>query len=157
MDEKWRVGRVSTPECIFDKISTRMAQPVGIILIGADCDLKDEVFMTCVERIPNLATGYGGKGNLSLRGAKRPLGEGRSVLTVMYGDSSGHLKERRDVVEALRDLGAKTVVGIYAKTEASPEQCKNIADFQAMNTQVQRLKNHPPKDEEFDYLITQEG
>lgn len=119
MDEKWRIGRVSTPERIFEKIITEMAQPVGIVLIGADCDLKDEVFMTCVECIPNLATGYGGKGNLSLRGAKRPLGEGRSVLTVMHGMSSGYPKERLQVVEALRDLGAKTVVGIYVRTTVS--------------------------------------
>lgn len=158
MDEKWRIGRVSTPERIFEKISTEMPQPVGIVLIGADCELKDEVFMTCVEQIPNLAVGYGGKGaNMSLRAAKQPLSEGRSILTVMYGNSSGHQRERGEVVGALRDLGAKTVVGIYAKAEASPDQCKNIADFQAMSTQVQRLNNHQPKDEEFDYLITKEG
>ncbi len=158
MDEKWRIGRVSTPERIFEKIITEMAQPVGIVLIGADCDLKDEVFMACVECIPNLATGYGGKGgNMGLRAAKQPLSAGRSVLTVMYGMSSGYPKERLQVVEALRDLGAKTVVGIYVRTTVSPEQCENIADFQAISAQVQRLKNHPPKDEEFDYLITKEG
>lgn len=84
MNQRWEIDRVSTPERIFDKINNEMPRPVGIILVGADCDLKDDAYMRCVEQISNLATGYGGKtGNIALRGAKRPFSEGRNVLMVM--------------------------------------------------------------------------
>ena len=40
---RWEINRVSTPEHIFDKLKRRVAQPVGIILFGADCDFKSEI------------------------------------------------------------------------------------------------------------------
>lgn len=43
MNEKWRISKVSTPERIFGKIREKMAQSVGIVMLGADCELKTEV------------------------------------------------------------------------------------------------------------------
>lgn len=154
MDKKWEIRRVSTSGRIFDKIKEEMAQPVGIVLFGADCDLKDEVYMECVEQIQDLATGYGGKtGNIALRGAKRPFIEGRSVLTVLDGNSSGQHETRHQTVTALRDLGAKTVVGIYAKFHPIWLGDRKISDEEPTNEQAWRLLNHPPTADGLDYFI----
>lgn len=150
----WEMRRVSTSEEIFEVITKKLPQPVGIVVFGADCGLKDETYMECEERIPNLATGYGGKGSMPLRAAKQPLSDGRSVLTVMHGNSSGVHKERHDVVTALRELGAKSVVGIYAKAKADPNLCRSVAEFQALCAQVQRLAKCPPTAEGLDLFLT---
>ncbi len=155
MNQKWEINRVSTPDRIFGKINDEMPQPVGIVLFGADCDLKDDVYMQCVEQIPNLATGYGGKtGNIALRGAKRPFSEGRSVLTVMGGESSGNREARHQTVIALRDLGAKSVVGIYAKYNPAWLGDRKVSDDDPANQQAWALLNHPPTSDGLDYLIT---
>lgn len=156
MIQKWEINRVSTSERIFDKINTEMAWPVGIVLFGADCDLKDEVYMNCVEQIPNLATGYGGRGNMSLRAAKQPLSEGRSVLTVMHGDASVDFGSRFQTVTALKEMGAKTVVGIYAKCKM-PEEPPSVTSMEIDSPlfirQVRALLEDPPAAGEFDYLV----
>lgn len=56
MNKKWEVRRVSAPERIFDKIKEEMAQPVGIIIFGADCKLKDEVVNKTISSLPGIAT-----------------------------------------------------------------------------------------------------
>lgn len=56
MNKKWEVRRVSAPERIFDKTKEEMAQPVGIIIFGADCKLKDEVVNKTISSLPGIAT-----------------------------------------------------------------------------------------------------
>ncbi len=156
---KYETRRISTPERTFSKIREEMAQPVAIVLFGADCDTKDEAYMNCVEQIPNLATGYGGKGSLSLRAAKHPLSEGRSVLTVMSGGSSLDHSERHEVVQALRSLGARTVVGMYAKCnlpESSFDGATPTVIDSPLKKQVQSLLDSPPTADGLDYLIVVE-
>lgn len=157
MGKKWEIRRISTSERIFDKIKEEMAQPVGIVLFGADCDFKNRVYAECVEQIPNLATGYGGKtGNIALRGAKQPLAKGRSVLVVLDGDSSGRHETRHQTVIALRNLGAKTVVGIYAKLCAIWLGDRGLSDEESTNQQAWELLNHPPTADGLDYFIVVE-
>ncbi len=163
MSKKWEIRRVSTTERIFDKIRTEAAQPVGIVLFGADCDLKDEVYMECVEQIPNLATGYGGKtGNIALRGAKRPFTEGRSVLAVLDGDSSAQHEARHQTVTALRDLGAKTLVGIYAEARLrffanEYERTPDVVYCQRrINNQILSIEQSNPTADGLDYFIVVE-
>lgn len=149
-------------ECEVTKVSTleeelanigQLPQPVGIVLFGADCDLKDKVYMECVEQIPNLATGYGGKGNMALRCAKQPFSEGRPVLTVMYGEPSGDHHQRHDTVRALRGLGARSVVGIYAKFNPIWLGNKKASDEDPINEQAWALLNHPPTADGLDCFI----
>lgn len=157
MDKKWEIRRVSTPERIFNKIREKMAQPVGIVLFGADCDLKDEVYMECVEQIPNLTTDYGGKTiSIALRGLKQPLAEGRNVLLVLDGDSSGQHEARHQTVAVLQNLGAKTIVGIYVKFYPIWLGDRKISDEEPTNEQAWRLLNHPPTADGLDYFIVVE-
>ncbi len=56
MNKNGKSEGVSTPERIFDKIKEEMAQPVGIIIFGADCELKDEVVNKTISSLPGIAT-----------------------------------------------------------------------------------------------------
>lgn len=150
---KWEINRVSTSERIFDKINNEMAQPVGIVIFGADCGLKDEVYMQCVERICNLATGYGGNGNMPLRAAGRAFSERKNVLTAMFGGASGDHQQRHQVVTALRDLGAQSVVGIYVKYEPIWLGDGKTTDDDITNQQAWALLNRPPTSDGLDYLL----
>ncbi len=156
MGEKWLETKVSMSEAVLAKI-TELPQPVGIVLFGADCELKEEVYQKCTQCIPKLATGYGGKGNLPTRAAKRPLSEGQSVLTVMFGESASDHLLRLSAIQALKDLGAKTVVGIYAKSEI-PATSPNGGYYPKREVvkiarQVRALLENPPLAGEFDHSI----
>lgn len=158
MSQKWEINRVSTPERIFQKINEEMVQPVGIVLFGADCELKDEVCRKCTKRIPNLATVHDGKDDMSLLAVEQLLSEGRSVLVVMCGNSSGNHSERHRTVMALRGLGAKSVVGFYAKHDPikpSPYVTPTVIDS-PFKRQVEALTADPPTADGLDYLIVVE-
>lgn len=120
MGIKWENSRVSTPERIFYDIQNKMAQPVGVMLFGSDCRFKNEVYNECSVQLPGIATNteedLRSTNMVSLR---QPLSEGRSVLAVLDSEASISRECRHQVVVGLREMGAKSVVGIYAKTEES--------------------------------------
>jgi len=126
-------------------INNKMAQPVGIVLFGADCELKDEVYRNCVEQVRDLAVGYGGKGSKTLGSAEQAFLEGKNVLTVMRGEPSGDRRLRQRIVMMLRDLGAESVVGIYARAPLKSIRTllPPIEDVEA-NKQITRLMQNPP-------------
>lgn len=150
MDKKWEINRVSTPERIFDKINNEMAQPVGIILFGADCELKDDVLMECQRRVLNLAPGYGDVVSASIF---CQLDAGRNIMIVMDGNMSGDHKQRHRIVTALRDHGAKTIVGIFAKYQPIWLGDKRTAEEDSTNEQAWALINRPPTADGLDYLL----
>lgn len=154
MEAKWSIGKISTPERIFAKIAQEMPQPVGIVIFGADCDLKDDAYRRCVEQIPNLATGYGGKGNMALRAAKWPLSQGRSVVTVMTENASSHHAERQQVITALQDMGAKSVVGVYAKPSKRPIRplMSSLQDVE-FNKTVSAIEGSNPTADDLSYFV----
>ena len=157
---KWQTTRISTEFIPFEEINSTLLQPVGIILIGADGDHKDEVERMLIENIKNLAFGYGGKGSLSLRAAKKPLCEdGRPVLTVMFGNKSADHEQRHNTVQALRDLGAASVVCVYAddgnvSIPAPSVMAKLPENEQAFYRDVAQLHSTPPTADGLDRLYT---
>ncbi len=154
MNQKWEINRVSTSERIFDKINNEMAQPVGIVLFGADCELKDDVLMNCQREISNLV-GYGDVVSASIICR---LGSGQSVMVAMNGDLSSDREQRHRVVTALRDFGAKSVVGIYTKVD-DPRDDKyyRTLETRAKRREVEQciemLRQSPPTADGLDYLL----
>ncbi len=160
MDKKWEINRVSTPERIFDKINNEMAQPVGIVLFGADCELKDDVFKECVERIPNLATpGRDGSSHSVLfEMTEKGYFGGRNVLIVMSDESSSNHEQRHRIAMSLRGYGLKSVVGIYAKVvDLKSDSYYMKSETRARREEVRRcvaeLKTNPPTADGLDYLL----
>lgn len=160
MDEntRWEISKVSTPGRIFDKITKELPQPVGIILFGADCDLKDEIYVEITKRVPGISIGFGGKAeNLTLPCAKQPFSKGRSVLAVLDGDASGQHKLRHQAVTELKGAGAASVVGIYARhklPEPLPARGRLKGKTAKQTAQIKALLNDPPTPDGLDYLLT---
>lgn len=156
MGEKWIETKLNACEGALAKIS-ELPQPVGIVLFGADCNLKETISQKCVECIPNLAAGYGGRGDHAVREAKRPLSEGQSVLTVMPGENSIDQMLRSSTIQALKNAGAKTIVGIYAKCEM-PATSPSGGYYPKTGVvkiarQVRALLEKPPLPGEFNHSI----
>ncbi len=161
MEENWTLLRqVSRTEEAFAYITKQLPQPVGIILFGADGDLKDDIYQKCVEKIPQLATGYGGKRGSAIRDARKPLGEGRSVLVFLDENSSSSRCQRSHAVMSLRDSGAQTVLGIYVSsmsTQVQPYFLSNDPTGDFRQFEIQRMMSMTAGDQveigEFDALF----
>ncbi len=163
MSERWIFSQVSMSELVFDKIIREMPQPVGIILMGADCEIKESVYQECIARIPKIAVGYGGKNGQPIRAAGEPLSKGCSVLVELSGESSYRQYIRRQAVITLRDAGAKSVVGVYVKSDRDfycdsfgQSGLKGATEVFRLVNILEMLEQNPPKIDEFDSLFIRE-
>ncbi len=157
MQDKWEINRISTPERIIRKIKEGMAQPVGIVLFGVDCDFKNEVLEMLFEglscfyyhRIPRatvLTSSFKGCSN--------------EILVVLNTDESVAKGLRQGLTEAMSDVGAKTVVGIYARARRRSWwrfllrlNFGEVRKRRKFNEMLGLLEKNPPKVGEFDYLV----
>lgn len=168
MDTKWEISKVSTPAEIFFKISIELPRPVGFVLFGVDCDLKDVIYRECCKQISELASGfianvgdtssYGSLfGSATLRRIRRPLKKGRNVIVTMSGDASGLHQQRHQVVSMLRASGAASIVGIYAKCAMSYltlDHNLSKGETAKLLRQLKVLLNDPPTPDGLDYFLT---
>lgn len=167
MSKKWEVRKVSTSECIFDKINNEMAQPVGIVLFGADCDLKDDVKKEVIEALGL----QGGAGGCGLDGEadyeygqcylktehhlryRFSVGQ-KFAMVILDSHSSSEHDFRHGFVDAIRNAGAKTVVGIYAKADKKPIRplMSNVEDVE-FNKRITAIEQSNPTADGLDYLL----
>lgn len=140
MSTRWEEKRVSTTEEVFAKINS-LPQPVGIVVFGADCELKDDVLMECQRRVSNLASGYRDVISASIICG---FNAGQSIMVAMDSDMSGDRKQRHRIVTTLRDFGAKSVVGIYVKYSPIWLGDKKVTENNIANEQAWALINRPP-------------
>lgn len=57
MNAIWEIHKVRTPDQIFQDIK-EMVVPVGIILFGADCELKKQVWSTILNELGDAVKAY---------------------------------------------------------------------------------------------------
>jgi len=152
--EKWKGEGISTAEEVLAMINEKLPQPVGIVIFGADCSLKERVYIECTQRIKNITTGYGSMGNMPLLAAGRPLSRMCNVLTVMDGKMSTEHEQRHQIVTMLRKMGAKSVIGIYTQvppqTRRLPEISKADVNY---NKQAEKLEQEPPTGDGLDCFV----
>ena len=165
MDVRWEINRVSTPERILQKINEEMPQPVGIVLFGADNDLKDRIYRSYADRLVKpLSLGHFGYHNLLPDWSQEKVyldlepvkcnGDCR-ILVMMAGDASVDHARRHQVVTVLRELGMKTVVGIYAQQRRLTLRAF-LSDFKEavrITKQLKILRRNPPTPDGLDYLL----
>lgn len=149
-------SRVCTLEEILKMIREDLPQSVGIVLFGADGDFKKEVYAKCIEGIPNLVTNNE-DGSLSLRIVSRAVGARQSILEVMEGYASANHNMRHQTVLTLRNLGIKTVVGIYAKVEKEPiRPLMSSLEKVEFDKRVAAIEQSNPTADGLDYFIVVE-
>lgn len=157
MQDKWEINRVSTPERIIRKIKEGMAQPVGIILFGVDCDFKNEVLEMLVEELPGFYHLRITRAVVLINAFKERYNE---TLIVLNTDESVVKGLRQGLAEAMSDVGAKTVVGIYARARRRSWwrflvklNFGEVRRRRKFNKALSLLEKDPPKVGEFDYLV----
>lgn len=121
MSKKWEIKEVSTPERIFSKIKEEMAQPVGIVLFGADCDFKNEVENEVCRQLQGFARYYNYRSIISDNAKlKRAVEKFSSVVIILDTEQSASDDCRRTLVTKLRESGAQQVIGIFVKADKRP-------------------------------------
>ena len=154
MSTKWEIKRVSTPERIFDKIKTEMAQPVGIVLFGADCDLKNEVWNTMMSELQGFARYYTNAPDTAT--LVKALKNYSAVAVALNGEESSSHELRHELVKVMQNAGAESVVGIFAKCEM-PKPLPARGYFKkktaTLARQVTSLAECPPTPDGLTYLL----
>ncbi len=155
MDKKWEIRRVSTSERIFNKIKEEMAQPVGIVLFGVDCDFKNEVLDAMVEELRGFARYYTKAPDTAtlVRAIKTNL----AVVVTLNSDESSMHSLRHELVKTMRNAGAETVVGIYAKVDKEPiRPLVSSLEKVEFNKRVAAVEQSNPTADGLDYFIVVE-
>lgn len=164
MDKRWVISRVSTPEYIIEKIKTKMAQPVGIVLFGADCDFKNEVVEELIKAF-DLRTGsdswgfdyeYGQCYPKTEDHLKYRFGEGRKVaMVILNSDNSADREVRHGFIRTINNAGGQSVVGIYVEArKASIRPLISNFEYVEFNKQIAAIERSNPTADDLDYLIT---
>ncbi len=130
MAETWIYSKVSTPERCLQKISDELPRPIGIMIFGADRELKDKIEKLCIKRVPYLIGGEADQQDcgIVIRGEKRQLPSDRNMVVILDETSSCDHSLRHQIVTNLRKIGAESVVGIYAKSSNSELTTPPTAD-----------------------------
>lgn len=157
MELKWEIRRVSTPERIFSKIK-EMAQPVGIVLFGVDCDFKNEVLDTMVEELRGFARYYTTAPDTAT--LVRAIKGHSAVVVALNSDESSTHGLRHELVKVMRNAGAETVVGIYAKAKKKPipfgKATISAAKDRRVNQQIDAIEQSNPNADGLDYFVVVE-
>ncbi len=142
----WEIRRVSTPERIFQKITTEIPQPIGILVVGTDSSLKEEISqplgaLTAAVRLHvSLAPTYHDD---TYRTA---FANNRNVLTLMTAATSADHSERHRQVKAMYDAGARSVIAVYVEGKFAYSHEDSYRIHRAVTSD-------PPTAEGVDYLI----
>lgn len=156
MDSKWEEIRVSMPEQIFDAIKAEMAWPIGIMVFGADCDLKSEVLDVIMRELQSLARYYTSvPDTATLVGAVR---RHSAVVVVMNAEESAMHGLRHELVKVMRNAGAVSVVGIYVKADkVSVRPLMSNPEKAELNKQVTAIERSNPTADGLDRMIVVTG
>lgn len=156
MDKKWEIRRVSTSERIFNKIKEGVAQPVGIVLFGVDSVFKNEVLDAMVESCEGLQTTILSKVP-STDTLVWAFSSHSAVVVMLNSDESSTYDLRHELVKVMRNTGAETVVGIYAKVKPySPKALIRLSHANAVNKQIAMIERSNPTADGLDYFIVVE-
>lgn len=157
MNKKWEIREVCTPEQTFEKINTKMAQPVGIVLFGADCDFKNEVVDELLDNFTSVNCWFNQPPDTST--LAKAFSDFKTVMVIMEAERSAMHPFRHELVKLMRNLGAKTVVGIYAKCKMQLplflQGCFN-RETVSLATQIKAIEQSNPTADGLDYFIVVE-
>lgn len=146
MNCEWEIRRLDSGDVILREVS-RIARPVGILLFGADGELKDYICHNIRFIVGHIGITHNIKESGAQERIKASLLARENVLIVMDGKKSRNSQCRDKIIQKLRKLGARKIVGIcvrYAPGTLSTED--------DIETDVQ-FQFHPPTIENLDYLI----
>lgn len=142
----WDISIISTFKEVFAEIN-KIAEPVGIILFGADSEFKKQVCSKFSSNIKGIAEiEYTEPGLVASANHLIPL-EGWNILVNLSGDQSIDHAKRHEAVTELKKVGVKILIGVYVKQRLAPPQTRRF------NQQVANLLERPPTADGLNHLI----
>lgn len=157
MNKRCEIREVSTLSTSSKRIK-KMVQPVGIVLFGADCGFKNEVLDVMVDGLRGFARYYTKAPDTATM--VRAIKDHLAVVVMLNSDESSTHGLRHELVKVMRNAGAKTVVGIYAKARApQPLPGRGFmtrSDLKRIQKTVEKLEKNPPTADGLDYFIVVE-
>lgn len=156
MIKRWETRTLSTPKQICDRIKKEMAQPVGIVLFGVDCEFKSETGEEIlVEFHGELAWDFYAK--ITIGRTKEIFEASRNFMVILNSSESADHSLRHQCVLNLKNFGAKTVIGIYAKAEKVPVRALMSSPSKAeFNKRVAAIEWSNPTVDGLDELVVVE-
>ena len=152
MELRWRIGKVSTVERIFEKIATEIHRPIGIILLGVDGDLKDKTRQ-------DIKTFLGeeldwGSTKTRLHNLLNVFCSGKIYVLVLDSKESADRSLRRSCATSMRKRGAASVVEIYAKVEKTPIfPLLTFLKRRRVNREIMAIEQSRPLDDDWGFVI----
>ncbi len=175
MNKRCEIREVSTLSTSSKRIK-EMAQPVGIVLFGADCGFKNEVVNELIDGLPGLSYHFTQPPYPYPR--LQPLARCRSsyfdqppdasqlskafgrlefVMVVIDGVRSDLHLFRHKLVKLMQNAGARTVVGVYAKARKMPDDWSSCpVGAIGHNARVHKIERSNPSADGLDYFIVVE-
>ena len=152
----YEIRKVSNDKAhIINELREETNLPVGILVFGPDFSSKPKIF----DDFFNAFSPYIIKVNeADMKSFESPRGwtmdgvEECGIIFMMNGDDSTSKRKRQEAVKAMKNVGAQTIIGVYANRWI----CEKDDDLKVMfarNSQVDGILTDPPTAEDFDYLI----
>ena len=143
----WEIRRLDQDENILKEINI-IARPVGILLFGADGELKNEVRDKILDKISHIGEVYEFGESKDLSQLQKSLKARDNVLVIMDNHTSRRHMHREAAAKELRIFGARIVVGVCVRYTSG-----SLRDGDRIETDIQ-LQFHPSTIYDgLDYLI----
>lgn len=159
----WKIAGVSCDEEeFFATVPSEYCPPFVFIVFGADTQRKDDVYRIFRGRVGNPLSfdhksidGYVGQVRMQIR-------RGRPVLICAPGQQSSQVQDRVALIDRLRKLGAKSVIGVYVEAALQDQISFKAVDLCELTleqyyAQIDRLIEEPPIENAYDLMVTVDG
>jgi len=145
----WVIQKVSDPERIFKEINDEMEHPVGVLVFGANSDKKMQVVSNlshCLKK--SFKINNASEEDLKKAGDMFDFTPNGTLIAVLSGVSSTRHEKRHKMVQIMKEIGMKTVVGVYVEIDPDIEYPIEV------NTVAELLNKNPPTADGLKCLIS---
>lgn len=129
----YEINKVSTIEELIDEIDHKLPQPVGVMLFGADSELKKQVLRELQSGLWRAEVSYS---VLDVHGVSKLVSFCKVSIFVLSSMESADHEIRHKCVTSLCDLGARTIVGIHAKAKLFFPKYKDMAPAEVAENEL---------------------
>ena len=156
---QWEMNGVSIEQEEMLEELKHQPLPLGILVFGADSGLKAKVYQLLRRKMGGPMSfdrmsldGYIGQVRMTFK-------NDRPVLVCLRGDESIHHGSYQQLARRLRNLGARTIIGVFVKAHRCDDIdfafVENEASFDHMvyHHQIKKLLSDPPVLDDFNCAI----
>ena len=160
---QWEINGVSIEQEEMLEELKHQPLPLGVIVFGADSGLKARVYQLLRRKLGEPLFFDRISLDCYVGQIKMAFKHGRPVIVCMCGDDSIHHGSIQQLANRLKNLGARTIVGVYVKVTRRDDidfaVLEREADFgyRVYCRQIKKLATDPPALDNFGCAIVVES